>query len=261
MVQSFLLFSQESKNVIDTLLIQQDSLRADTILKNLRRPSPNAITSKVTYSAVGFINRDIINKKVILIQTAVVNYGDIKISADSIVFNMNTNILFAAGRKDTTGKITGTPVFNEGSQRFEADELTYNFKTHKALVKNIVTEQEGGLLHSAFTKLLEDGTSNISKSSYSTCDADTPHFYINLPRAKVYPGKKITSGPGNLVLEGIPLPLVIPFGFFPIQTKKAASGILIPRIGEEQLRGFSLTDGGYYFALSNYFDLTIQLCK
>ena len=113
-------------------------------------------------------------------------------------------------------------------------------------------------MHSSFTKLLEDGTSNISKSTYSTCDADTPHFYINLPKAKVYPGKKIVSGPGNLVLEGIPLPLAIPFGFFPIQTKKAASGLIIPRYGEERERGYSLTDGGYYFAISNYFDLSVK---
>ena len=138
-----------------------------------------------------------INKKVVLIKGAVVNYGEIEIKADSIVFNMKTNLLFAAGRMDTTGKIAGKPVFKEGSQEFEADELTYNFKTRKALIKNIITKQEDGLLHSAFTKLLEDGTSNISKSTYSTCDADTPHFYINLPKAKVYPGKKIISGPGQ----------------------------------------------------------------
>jgi len=99
-------------------------------------------------------------------------------------------------------------------------------------------------LHSAFTKLLEDGTSNISRSTYSTCDADTPHFYINLPKARVYPGKKIISGPGNLVLEGIPLPLIIPFGFFPIQTKRASSGLIIPRYGEEVARGFLLLKEG-----------------
>ena len=258
MVQSFSLFSQQGNKILDTLLIKQDSLITDTVYANLRAPSSNAIDKKVTYSAVAHIKRDIINKMVILIESAVVNYGEIEIKADSIVFDMKTNLLFAAGRKDSSGIIIGKPVFKEGDQEFEADELTYNFKTHKALIKNIITEQEGGLIHSAFTKLLEDGTSNIAKSTYSTCDADTPHFYINLPRAKVYPGKKIISGPGNLVLEGIPLPLVIPFGFFPIQTKKAASGLLIPRIGEEVERGYSLTEGGYYFALSDYFDLTLK---
>jgi hypothetical protein len=258
MVQSFSSFSQEGNNILDTVLIKRDTVATDSLHRKLRRPSPDGLDKKVTWTAVDVRKVDIINKKVILIGSAQVNYGEIEIKADSIIFNMRTNLLFAAGRKDTTGKIAGKPVFKEGSQEFEADELTYNFKTRKALIKNIITKQEDGLLHSAYTKLLEDGTSNISKSTYSTCDADTPHFYINLPRAKVYPGKKIISGPGNLVLEGIPLPLVIPFGFFPIQTKKAASGLLIPRIGQGNERGYSLTDGGYYFAISDYFDLSMK---
>ena len=156
MVQSISLFSQEGKNVLDTLLIQQDSVITDTILTNLRRTSSNVIDTKVSYSAAGHIKRDIINKKVVLIQAAVVNYGEIEIKADSIIFNMKTNLLFAAGRMDTTGKLIGKPVFKEGAQEFEADELTYNFKTRKALIKNIITKQENGLLHSALTKLLED---------------------------------------------------------------------------------------------------------
>jgi hypothetical protein len=257
-VQTISLFSQEGKIVKDTLLIQKDSVMIDTILGKPKKASSNAITEKVTYSAGGYIKREIINKKVILVSAAKVNYGEIEIKADSINFDMRTNLLFAIGRRDTTGKVIGKPVFKEGTQEFEADELTYNFKTRKALIKNIITKQESGLLHSAFTKLLEDGTSNISRSTYSTCDADTPHFYINLPKAKVYPGKKIISGPGNLVVEGIPLPLFLPFAYIPVQTKKAASGILIPRIGQENLRGYSLTDGGYYFAINDYFDLAVK---
>jgi LptD protein len=257
LVQSFSLFAQEGKQATDTLLIQKDSVRTDTVLLKVRKPSASGIDSKITYKAVELIKRDIINKRFILVKNAVINYGDLEIKADSIVINMNTNLLYAIGRKDTTGKVIGKPSFKQGTNEFASDELTYNFKTRKAIIKNIVTKQDAGLLHSAFTKLLEDGTSNISRSTYSTCDADTPHFYINLPKARVYPGKKIISGPGNLVLEGIPLPLVIPFGFFPIQTKRAASGLIIPRYGEEVARGFSLSDGGYYFAINDYFDLSI----
>lgn len=258
MVHTFMLFSQEGEKVLDSLAVKQDTIRTDTVYTNLKKPSPHAIDKEVTYKASELIKRDITNKRVILVKDAVVNYGDIEIKADSIAFDMSTNILFAIGRKDTSGKVIGSPVFKEGTQEFEAKELTYNFKTKKAVVRNIVTKQADGLLHSNFTKLLEDGTSNILRSTYSTCDLDTPHFYINLPRAKVYPGEKIISGPGNLVLEGIPLPLVIPFGFFPINTKRAASGIIFPQIGEEQQRGYSLTEGGYYFALSNFFDLTMK---
>lgn len=258
LVQSFCLFSQEGKPVTDTLYVRTDSVKTDTTVITVRKPAKGGIDSKITFKAARLVKRDIINKQFILVKNAVLNYGDLEIKADSIVINMNTNLLFAIGIKDTTGAITGKPSFKEGTNEFQSDELTYNFKTRKAFIKNIVTKQDAGLLHSQFTKLLEDGTSNISRSTYSTCDADTPHFYINLPKARVYPGKKIVSGPGNLVLEGIPLPLVIPFGFFPIQTKRAASGIIIPRYGEERTRGFSLSDGGYYFAINDYFDLQIK---
>jgi hypothetical protein len=258
MVQSFCLFSQEGKTVLDTLVIQNNSVSADTLLLKIRKPAKGAIDSKITYKSADLIKRDIVHKKFILVKNAVIDYGDIEIKADSIIIDMNTNLLFAIGRRDTTGKVLGKPSFKEGSNTFDCDELTYNFKTRKALIKNIVTKQDAGLLHSQFTKLLEDGTSNISKSTYSTCDLDTPHFYINLPRARIFPGKKIISGPGNLVVEGIPLPLVIPFGFFPVQTKRASSGLIIPRYGEERTRGFSLTDGGYYFAVSDYFDFQVK---
>jgi len=258
MATSFSLLAQEGIPPVGNKLIQQDSVKADSLMPGFRKVSSSAIDQKVTYSAAGQVKRDIANKKVILIDKAVVNSEEIEITADSMIFNMSNNLLFAAGRRDTSGKMIGTPVFKEGTNEFKADELTYNFKTKKALVKNIVTKQDEGLIHSSITKLLEDGTSNISKSSYSTCDADTPHFYINMPRARVYPGEKIISGPGNLVVEGIPLPLIIPFGYFPINTNRSSSGILFPSFGQERERGYSFKDMGYYFSISSYVDLSIK---
>jgi hypothetical protein len=258
MVRSLLLLSQEDNIIPDSLHVMDVFSLADTT-GNLKRISRDAIDKQVIYSAPGgYIWNDLVRKRATLVKNGIVNYGDIEIKADSIIFDMTTNEVFAVGIKDSTGKVTGKPAFKSGSQSFESDTLRYNFKTEKAVVKNIITEQEQGFLHSRVTKLLEDGTSNIYKSTYSTCDLDTPHFYINLPRAKVYPGKKIISGPGNLVLEGIPLPLFLPFGYFPIQTKKAASGILIPKPHYEALRGYALTEGGYYFAISDHFDLTVK---
>ena len=268
MVRTFYLFSQEEKPVFDTPVQQDTLIRQDTLMgrdnqiadsvPGLRKISPSAIENKVTYSASEYVWNDLRTQKVYLVRTASVNYEDIEIKADSIVFNKESNLVYAVGTRDSTGKVVGKPVFKSGTQEFEADTLWYNFISEKARVINIVTKQDEGLLRSSVTKLLEDGTSNIYKSTYSTCDALIPHFYINLKKARVYPGKKIISGPGNLVLEGIPLPLFIPFGFFPIQKKMAASGILIPRIGQEVARGYSLTDGGYYFAVSNYFDLALR---
>ncbi len=254
----FSLFSQEGNQLFDTLAVRRDTLPADTTVRSIRTISANAIDQQVTYNAEGYKKTDMVNRTTTLIDKAYVIYGDLEIRADSIVFNMETNTVYAAGLTDSTGSKTGRPVFKDSSQEFEVDELLYNFKTKKAIAKNIVTRQDEGYIRSQTTKLLEDGTSNIARSTYSTCDAEIPHFYINLPKAKVYPGKKIISGPGQLVLEGIPLPVAIPFGFFPIQTKTAASGILIPRLGQEQQRGYNLTDGGYYFALSEYFDLSLK---
>lgn len=258
MVRCFYLMSQEESYNSDSLKIKQDTLSADTLLPGVKRISPEAIDRQVKYTAIGYKKNDLVNRRVFLVEGGQVDYDNIQIKADSIVFDMASGTVYASGRTDTTGRITGSPVFREGSQEYESDSLVYNFLTRKAIAYNIVTKQQEGLLHSSITKLLDDGTSNIAKSTYSTCDADHPHFYINIPKAKVYPGKKIISGPGNLVLEGIPLPVAIPFGFFPIQTKKAASGILIPKIGQEQQRGYSLTEGGYYFALNDYFDLALK---
>ncbi|HLN54548.1 MAG TPA: putative LPS assembly protein LptD [Bacteroidales bacterium] len=233
----------------DSLRVQNDSLSL--------RPG-NTLESQVVYSAEDYIKRDIINKTVILVSNAKVNYGNIEITADSIMINMSANTLYAVGRKDTSKTVKGSPVFKEGSQEIASDDLYYNFKTKRARATNIETKQSEGLLRSATTKLLEDGTSNISKSTYSTCEADPPHFYINLPKARIYPGEKLVSGPGNLVLEGIPLPLFLPFAYFPINTKRQASGILIPHFGQETQRGYNLTDGGYYFAINDYVDLAVR---
>jgi hypothetical protein len=258
MVPIISLFSQERIPALDTNLIRQDTIVTDTLSRNLKMISPDAIDRQVTYKSRGLKKNDLFNKRVTLLDEAEVTYGDIEIKADSIVFDMMANTVFAAGRSDTTGKIIGSPVFKQGTQQIESDSLLYNFASRKAIAYRIVTQQDEGVLHSQVTKMLEDGTSNISKSTYSTCDAEHPHFYINLPKAKIYPGKKIISGPGILVLEGIPLPAVIPFGFFPIQTKKAASGIIMPRIGNEQERGYNLSDGGYYFAINDYLDLSLK---
>jgi len=258
MVSTVSLFSQVGIMRPDSISAPPHTIVLDTLYRNTKTISPNAIDKKVTYKSAGTKRNDLKNKRVYLSDQAEVNYDDIQITADSIVFDMIANTVFATGRIDTLGVLSGKPVFRQGSQEIESDSLFYNFITRKAIAYRIVTQQEEGLLRSQITKMLEDGTSNIAQSTYSTCDAEHPHFYIRLPKAKIYPGEKIISGPGYLVLKGIPLPVALPFGFFPIQTKRAASGILIPRIGQEQERGYNLTDGGYYFAISDYFDLALR---
>jgi lipopolysaccharide assembly outer membrane protein LptD (OstA) len=255
MVLCSVLFSQEKKTPVDNTLVIKDSLVADTTLK-AKTPSPNAIEQQITFNAAGYRKNDFINKKVYLVKDATVNYGEIILKADSIVMNMESGLVFATGRKDTTGTIIGSPVFKEGAEEFESKELTYNFKTKIGRMKNIVTKQEGGILHSSITKKMADESLNINKSKYTTCEASEPHFYVALKKAKVYPGKKIISGPAYLVLEDVPLPIILPFMYFPIQ-KSRASGLIIPRYGQEQQRGYYISGGGYYFPVNDYIDLTL----
>jgi len=240
----------------DIILTRQDTLTSDTTALSVYSISPDAIDLPIIYSALDTMYIDKVKQKVYLINGAKTTYGDINLEAYYIELDLVTNAVFARGRIDSTRKLVETPRFRDGSEEFESEELTYNFKTKRALVKNIITEQEGGFLHSEITKMHEDGNFHIAGSKYTTCDAEQPHFYVNLKKAKMIPGERIISGPAQLVLEDIPLPLIIPFGYFPVQ-REAASGIIFPKYGEERNRGYFLKEGGYYFSISDYFDLRI----
>ncbi len=218
--------------------------------------SSDAVDEPIVYNADGYMKTDLRTKKVSLVQNARVTYGTIELTADSIVLDMETGSVYATGRIDSTGKMAGKPIYKDGSEEFESKELTYNFKSKKGVISNVTTEQEGGFLQSLTTKRHEDGTLHVNRSKFTTCDAEEPHFYLSLPKAKVYPGEKIVSGPAYMVVADIPLPLILPFGFFPVQQKRA-SGIVMPKYGQEARRGYYLSNGGYYFALSDYFDLKL----
>ena len=246
-------------SVMDTANFMQDTIRVDTLKSDTTITgriviSPDAVEMPIAYNAIDsqYINMD--EQKVYLINGASAVYGDISLEAYYIVLDLNTSEVNAWGRRDSTGKLVDTPRFKDGDEEFEADELTYNFKTKRAMIRNIVTEEQEGFLHSEITKRQMDGSLHVRGSKYTTCNAEEPHFYVSLPKAKMIPNEKIVSGPAYLVLEDIPLPLVLPFGYFPVQ-KEYASGILIPRYGEENNRGYFLKEMGYYFAVSDYFDL------
>ncbi|MHC1733775.1 MAG: putative LPS assembly protein LptD [Bacteroidales bacterium] len=218
--------------------------------------SPDAVDEPIIYNAEGYMKTDLRTRKVSLVQNAKVTYGTIELTADSIVLDMETGSVYATFRTDSAGNAVGLPKYKDGSEEFESKELTYNFKSKKGVIRNVTTEQEGGYLQSQTTKRHEDGTLHVNRSKFTTCDAEEPHFYLALPKAKVYPGEKIVSGPAYMVVADIPLPLILPFGFFPVQQKRS-SGIVMPKYGQEARRGYFLSNGGYYFALSDYFDLKL----
>ncbi len=242
--------------VIDTVPIAvNDSLQADT-LTQVPVKEKNAVDAPVDYHAQDSTLIDLSEHKIYLYGNAQVNYKDIELIANYIEINFDSNTVFAKGIPDSTGTLQGNPHFKQTDDEFDAKEITYNFKTKKGIIKDVKTKQGEGFLISDRTKKLSNGVVCLKNGEYTTCDKEHPDFYIKLTKAKVIPNDKIVSGPAYLVIEDIPLPLVLPFGFFP-NKKGHSSGVLIPEYGEEINRGFFLRNGGYYFAINDYLDAQI----
>ena len=187
-----------------------------------------------------------------------IKYKKIELKADFIRVKMDSSLIFAHGTKDSIGTKVGEPEFSEGVSKYTSRELTYNLKTKKGYIRQAVTKQGEGYIISDRTKKTSNETLCIAGGKYTTCDNhDHPDFYLSLTKGKVKPGSYIVAGPAYLVIEDVPLPIAVPFGFFPF-TDKYSSGILMPSFEDELNRGFGLTNGGYYFALNDYMDMEFR---
>jgi lipopolysaccharide assembly outer membrane protein LptD (OstA) len=199
----------------------------------------------------------IAKKKAFLYGNAIVKYGDIELKAAIIEIDFESSIVTAYGREDTsTNKIVGKPEFKESNEEFTSDTIIYNLKTKKGIIRGIVSEVSEGFLHARMTKKHETGEIHLADGRFTTCDAEHPHYYFALTKAMVRPDNKIISGPLYVVIADVPLPIGLPFGYFPSK-KGRASGFIIPQYGEDRRKGFFLSGGGYYFALSDHMDLGI----
>ena len=184
-------------------------------------------------------------------------YSDLDLAADEIHMDMKESLVYAVGRKDSTDEVVGSPVFKDRSGEYESKTMTYNFKTQKGYITDVVTQQGEGYLIGGRTKKMDDNTYNIVDGKYTTCDDhDHPHFYFQLTKGKMRPKKDIVTGPAYMVMCDVPLPLAVPFGYFPF-TSKYSSGVIFPTFGDDYQRGFYLRDGGYYFAINDYVDLAL----
>lgn len=232
------------------------SVKDTTITKKDSIPIGD-IKTTVTYAAKDSIRFNVITQKVYLYGDAKVTYGTISLKAESIDMDWKQNMVKARGRKDTlTGKEIGLPVFTDKGVDYKAKEMTYNFKTQKGIINQITTKQGDGFIVGERVK--KDANDNLfmGRGIYTTCDLPHPHFGIRAKKLKVVPGKLVVASMFNLELMGIPLPLGFPFGMFP-QPKKKSSGFVMPQYGETRERGFFLSNGGFYFAISDYIDVSL----
>ena len=188
-----------------------------------------------------------------------VKYDNMELSADYMEYDLNTGTVYARGTLDTlTGEVKGQPAMKEGNSTYTMEEMRYNFNTRTPRITNMITQQEEGLLHGKNIKMLPDRSINITKGQYSVCDLEHPHYYLALTAAKVItkPSQKTVFGPAYPVIEDVPLPIGLPFGFIPKRPSRA-TGLLMPTFGEENSRGFYLRDLGMCFVFGNYLDLSI----
>ena len=186
-----------------------------------------------------------------------IDYGDLKLNAAEIRLDMDKSEVYACGREDSVGEMQGVPVFEEGGTSYESSTMRYNFRSKRGYITNVITQQGEGFLTGGQTKKTEGEDYYIQNGRYTTCDHhDDPHFWLQLTKAKVRPKKNIVTGPAYMVLAGLPLPLAVPFGYFPF-SDKYASGVIVPTFGDDYNRGFYLSDGGYYFAINDMIDLAL----
>jgi hypothetical protein len=238
----------------DTTVI--DSTSIDTMgMANEEKP---VIDAPIDYTAADSMIVSLDGQKVYLYNQAKVTYQNIELEAYYIELDLETKEIYAEGIPDSLGEMTQKPLFRQGSEEYESETMRYNFETEKAFITKVVSAQGEGFIHSDRTKKIGKEVFITKDAKYTTCDADHPHFYLHLTKAKVVSNNKIITGPAYMVLEDFPIYFpILPFGYFP-NSPTYSSGILIPKYGEEQNRGFFLRDGGYYWAASEYFDLAVQ---
>ena len=247
----------------DSLIAFRDSVaRADSIARkdsiNLLKKS--SLEAPAFTTAKDSIIEDFSDGKQIIYYYGEVTakYGNLKLTADYMEYDLKTSTLYARGTKDSTGVITGRPVMEQGGKTYEMEEVRYNFETMKARITNMVTQEQDGILHGKNIKMMPDRSINITKGRYTVCDCEHPHYYLHLSAAKVMtkPSQKTVFGPAWPVIADVPLPIALPFGFIPKRPDRA-TGILFPSFGEEASRGFYLRDAGLYFVIGDYFDIAL----
>ncbi len=271
-VVPLLLFSQETKKIINIFdekplpeirdeLIPSDTIITDFIQEDtlvLDSSAKPFIEAPIVYNAEDSIILSFDGQKVFLYNNATVTYQDIELKAYYIELDLQTKEIYAEGILDSTETLVQKPVFNQGSETYDSETMRYNFTTEKAFITNVVSEQGEGRILSERTKKIGKDVFITEDAKYTTCDAEHPHFYLHLSKAKVISGNKIITGRAYMVLEDFPIYFpFIPFGYFP-SSPTYSSGILVPTYGEETNRGFFLRDGGYYLAASEYFDLAVR---
>ncbi|MFA9188442.1 putative LPS assembly protein LptD [Flavobacterium sp. FBOR7N2.3] len=239
--------------VSDSIRVEKDSVKTDSI-----KPKKAFLDGKVKYKADQYAKIDQKNKLITLYDNAELYYQDIELKSGKIIMDYQKNEVYAGRIKDSTGKYTQYPNFKQGENVIEPDSIRFNFKTKKALIWNSRTDQGEFNVKAAITKKENDSVYFLKGARFTTStNKENPEYYFQTSKVKFIPGKKVITGLTNLVIADVPTPIALPFAFFPMSKETSVSGLILPSYNDSNNRGFSLQNGGYYFALSDHYDLTV----
>ena len=231
-------------------LVETDSISNDSLPNSVK-----FLEGTVTYKAKDYTSINQKTQQIYLYNEAEIQYKDMDIKAGVIIIDYGKDIVYAGRLKDSLGVYSQHPVFKQGNDVVEPDSIAFNIKNKKALIWNSKTEQQGGRIISDLTKKENDSVYFVKRAKFTTSEnIENPEYYFLLRKAKIVPGKKVVTGLTNMFIADVPTPIGLPFAFFPL-TQTRTSGVIFPTFGEESRRGYFLQNGGYYFALSDYFDL------
>jgi hypothetical protein len=244
---------KKAENAVDTTV--------RTVMDSTQAVKKGAFQDPISYSATDSLIYDLLDSDTIiyLYKEAHVKSLDMEMTAGYIEGSKKSGTIFGQGYVDSTGKWLERPMFKQGGEEFEMETVRHKFTSEKTRIKNISTKQGDGFLYGDVAKRFPDHSTFIHGANHTTCDDPHPHFFIRMTMGKIVekPKRYIYFGPAYLVIEDVPFPLLIPFGFFPQQTGRS-SGIRMPTYGEETSRGFFLRNLGYYFAIGDNMDLDLS---
>ncbi len=251
-------FAQEIK-VTDTLKLDSSLIKSTnkTSKNDSIKKKKNILEGIVKMNAKDYEKIDQKKKQLTLYNEASIKYTDFDIKAGIIVYDYEKKQVYAGRIKDTSGNYIQRPVFTQGSNVVEPDSIVYNNTTGKALIWNSRTKQGEMNIKAEISKRENDSVVFMKSARITTAkDIDDPEYYFYVTKVKFVPKKKVVVGPTNLVIADVPTPIILPFAYFPM-SEKSNSGFIIPTPGQNNRQGYFLQNGGYYFALSDYYDLAV----
>lgn len=251
-VDSIRLDLRRNSSQVDSLSPSDTSDHADTLITL----SPNALKQPVVYKATDSVAIDLDTRCAFIYREGDISYEGIQLKANVIEVDFKHQLLRARGTVDSTGKYQGRPIFKQDADEYNADSITFNYATKKGIITGVVTQEGDGFLHGHKVKKVNDSVMYLDGGLYTTCNYIHPHYALNFTKSKMIAGDMLVTGPAYLTLRDIPTPLALPFAFFPI-THGVTSGILLPSYGWQTGRGYYLKEGGYYWAINDYVDLSL----